>query len=51
METGYERCGALHVALDRDEAEQLRRRHDLQRQLELEAEWLARAPAASSSRG
>ena len=40
VETGYERCGALHVALDRDEAAQLRRRHDLQRELELEAEWL-----------
>jgi glycine oxidase len=38
--TGYERCGALHVALDRDEAAQLRRRHDLQRERELEAEWL-----------
>jgi glycine oxidase len=38
--TGYERLGALHVALDRDEAAQLRRRHDLQRSLELEAEWL-----------
>jgi glycine oxidase len=38
--TGYEQLGALHVALDRDEAEQLRRVHDLQRQLELEAEWL-----------
>ncbi len=41
VETGYERCGALHVALDRDEAAQLRRRHDLQRELGLEAEWLA----------
>jgi glycine oxidase len=40
VETGYERCGALHVALDRDEAAQLRRLHDLQRELELEAEWL-----------
>ena len=40
-ETGYTECGALHVALDRDEAAQLRRRHDLQRSLELEAEWLA----------
>jgi glycine oxidase len=40
VETGYEACGALHVALDRDEAAQLRRRHDLQRQLGLEAEWL-----------
>lgn len=38
--TGYERLGALHIALDRDEAEQLRRVHDLQRSLELEAEWL-----------
>src|SRR3954468_20504129 len=37
---GYERLGALHVALDRDEAAQLRRVHDLQRSLELEAEWL-----------
>jgi glycine oxidase len=39
-ETGYERLGALHVALDRDEAAQLRRVHDLQRSLELEAVWL-----------
>jgi glycine oxidase len=39
-EAGYRRLGALHVALDRDEAAQLRRVHDLQRSLELEAEWL-----------
>jgi glycine oxidase len=39
--TGFEQLGALHVALDRDEAAQLRRVHDLQRSLELEAEWLA----------
>jgi glycine oxidase len=39
--TGYLRRGALHVALDRDEAAQLRRVHDLQRSLGLEAEWLA----------
>ena len=32
--------GALHVALDRDEAEELRRVHDLQRALGLDAEWL-----------
>lgn len=38
--TGYEQLGALHVALDRDEAAQLRRVHDLQRSLGLEAEWL-----------
>ncbi|HEX8754167.1 MAG TPA: glycine oxidase ThiO [Solirubrobacterales bacterium] len=41
MSTGYSRQGALHVALDRDEAAQLRRVHDLQRSLGLEAEWLA----------
>jgi glycine oxidase len=39
--TGYLRDGALHVALDHDEAAQLRRVHDLQRSLGLEAEWLA----------
>jgi glycine oxidase len=39
-DTGYEQLGALHVALDRDEAAQLRRVHELQRSLELEAEWL-----------
>lgn len=38
--TGYERLGALHVALDRDEAAELRRVHELQRSLGLEAEWL-----------
>jgi glycine oxidase len=38
--TGFQRCGALHVALDRDEAGELRRHHDLQRELGLEAEWL-----------
>ncbi len=41
MSTGYEQLGALHVALDRDEAAQLRRIHDLQRALHLDAEWLA----------
>lgn len=39
-ETGYQQLGALHVALDRDEAAQLRRVHELQRSLELKAEWL-----------
>jgi glycine oxidase len=38
--TGYLRQGAIHVALDRDEAAELRRVHDLQRSLGLEAEWL-----------
>jgi glycine oxidase len=40
MAIGYERLGALHVALDRDEAGELRRVHDLQRSLGLRAEWL-----------
>ena len=30
-DAGYARIGALHVALDRDEAEELRRRHELHR--------------------
>jgi glycine oxidase len=38
--TGYTRHGALHIALDRDEAAELRRVHDLQRSLGLGAEWL-----------
>jgi glycine oxidase len=41
MATGHETNGALHVALDRDEAAQLRRVHDLQRTLGLAAEWLS----------
>jgi glycine oxidase len=38
--TGFRATGALHVALDRDEAGELRRRHELQQELGLEAEWL-----------
>lgn len=38
--TGYRREGAVHVALDRDEAAELRRVHELQRSLGLGAEWL-----------
>ncbi|HEY7950860.1 MAG TPA: glycine oxidase ThiO [Solirubrobacterales bacterium] len=40
VNSGYERCGALHLALDRDEAAELRRVHELQRSLDLGAEWL-----------
>ncbi len=40
VSTGYARLGALHIALDRDEAAELRRVHDLQRSLGLGAEWL-----------
>lgn len=39
-ETGFTRCGALHIALDRDEAEELRRRHRLHLELGLRSEWL-----------
>ena len=39
-ESSLLRNGALHVALDADEAGELRRRFDLMRSLGLEAEWL-----------
>jgi len=40
VDCGYSREGALHVALDRDEAAELRRIHELQRSFGLGAEWL-----------
>ena len=45
LPTGYRESGALVVAADRDDAEALRRLHEFQRSLGLEAEWLA--PSAS----
>ena len=39
-DVGYSELGALHVALDRDEAAELRRRYELMESLGLEAEWL-----------
>ncbi|MEO8091497.1 MAG: glycine oxidase ThiO [bacterium] len=36
----YRRHGALHVALDRDEEEELRRRHRYQEGMGLETEWI-----------
>jgi len=39
-EVGYLDLGALHVALDRDEAAELRRRFELMASLGLEASWL-----------
>ncbi len=39
-EVGMVESGALHVALDRDEAEALRRRYELMISLGLEARWL-----------
>jgi glycine oxidase len=38
-EVPYRRCGSLHVGLDRDEAAELRRRHELHSSLGLEASW------------
>jgi glycine oxidase len=40
LPTGYRETGALVVAADRDDAEEVRRHHALQRSLGLEAEWL-----------
>jgi glycine oxidase len=40
LESGYEPRGALHVALDRDEAEELRRRFELMTAVGLGVEWL-----------
>ena len=39
--TGYRATGTLTVAVDRDDAELLHRMHGLQRELGLDAEWLA----------
>jgi glycine oxidase len=39
-ELAYLDLGALHVALDRDEAAELRRRFELMRSLDLAADWL-----------
>ncbi len=40
LEVPYRRCGALHVALDRDEAAELRRVHELHERFGLESCWL-----------
>jgi glycine oxidase len=40
LPTGYRESGALVVAADRDDADALRRLHDLQGSLGLDAEWL-----------
>jgi glycine oxidase len=41
FETGYRQTGALNVAVDRDQAEELARLHDLQRALQLDSRWLS----------
>jgi glycine oxidase len=40
MPTGYRESGALVIAADADDARELRRLHQFQRELGLEAEWL-----------
>jgi glycine oxidase len=40
LSTGYSESGALVVAADRDDAEELRRLHEYQRSLGLDASWL-----------
>jgi glycine oxidase len=40
LPTGYRESGALAIAADRDDAEALRRLHELQLSLSLDAEWL-----------
>ena len=43
LPTGYRESGALVVAADRDDAEELRRLHEFQRSLGLESDWLGPA--------
>jgi glycine oxidase len=45
IDTGYLRSGALAVAADRDDAEELRRVNALQQSLGLDAEWLVASEA------
>jgi glycine oxidase len=48
---GYQAGGALVVAVDRDDAEELRRLHELQRSLGLESEWLVPSAARAAEPG
>jgi glycine oxidase len=48
---GYQPSGALAVAVDRDDAEELRRLHELQRSLGLESEWLVPSAARAAEPG
>jgi len=51
MPTGYRSDGALVVAVDRDDAEELRRLHQLQRSLGLESDWLVPSAARALEPG
>ena len=47
----HEQTGALVVAVDRDDAEELRRLHDLQRSLGLDSQWLVPSAARALEPG
>jgi glycine oxidase len=51
MPSGYADTGALVVAVDRDDAEELRRLHEFQRALGLRAEWLTPSAARQEEPG
>jgi glycine oxidase len=51
MPTSYAASGALVVAVDRDDAEELRRLHELQRSLGLDSEWLVPSAARAAEPG
>jgi glycine oxidase len=51
MPTGYSACGALVVAVDRDDAEELQRLHRLQASLGLESQWLVPSAARALEPG
>src|SRR3954452_9949145 len=51
MPIGYRADGALVVAVDRDDAEELHRLHELQRSLGLESEWLVPSAARALEPG
>ncbi|MEX2195305.1 MAG: glycine oxidase ThiO [Thermoleophilaceae bacterium] len=51
LSPGFRESGALVVAADRDDAEELRRLHDFQRRLGLDAEWLTPSAARRAEPG
>jgi glycine oxidase len=51
IDVGFEQRGALAVAVDRDDAEELRRVHELQRSLGLDSTWLAPSTARAAEPG
>ena len=51
IDVGYRRSGALVVAVDRDDAAELRRLHELQKTLGLESDWLVPSAARAAEPG